>query len=192
MGDETARLDALLREAESVSEGTRALFLSTERVVALGFSIAALAATIGLVQDRREILMAAPFALLGALAYGVHLWSEMIFMGGYRRYLEEGINQILGTPTIVWESQIVPSLRRGPTADGLLLAWVSVGGVIGSGGLGLHAAWVSFGLVGLLVAGALLLTTFALFTVAALRIAKASDVAYKIAKAAESPGPTDH
>jgi hypothetical protein len=117
-GRDSDALGALLQEAELVHQAIRGVFLFSERVVALGLSIISLAATVGIAEGHAELLLILPFAVLGVLGYGVHLGTELLYLGGYRWHLEDRINQILDRDFLTWDSQIVPTYRRFPNADG--------------------------------------------------------------------------
>lgn len=100
---EEIKINLLIKECDSVGQGTRTLFLSSERVIALGFTIIAAGLTFGIKEKILEILLFLPIAVFGVLLYGIHISTELMSLGGYKCHLEEKINITLGENVLLWE-----------------------------------------------------------------------------------------
>lgn len=103
---EEIKINLLIKECDSVGQGIRTLFLSSEKLIALEFTIIAAGLTIGIKEKINEILLFLPIAAFGVLLYGIHIYTELLSLGGYKRYLEEKINITLGENVLLWESLI--------------------------------------------------------------------------------------
>lgn len=175
-------LAVLLREAEGTAAAIRSLFLFSERVIALGLSLLALGASVGVAQDAQEVLVALPFGVISLAGYGlVHLGTELLMLGGYRRYLEESINDLVGGDALTWESKVVPKLRRLPNPDGLILLWTVVTGIVATGILGFQAA-AGLGAGTVLLLSGVLTVSAGLIVFGIIRMRSASDRAYRTAR----------
>lgn len=101
--EEKHKNDVLFREYESVGQVIYTLFLTSEKIIALGFTVIAAGLTYGLKEEINEILLFLPVAVFGVLFYGVHLFTELMSLGGYKRHLEEKINVSVGENVVLWQ-----------------------------------------------------------------------------------------
>ena len=103
---EEFKIELLIKECDSVGQKIETLFLASEKVIGLGLAIIAAGLTFGLKEKINEILLFLPIAVLGVMLYGVHIFTELTSLGGYKCYLEERINTIFGENILLWESFI--------------------------------------------------------------------------------------
>jgi len=109
---EELKIELLIKECDSVGQEIKTLFLASEKVIGLGLAIIAAGLTFGLKEKINEILLFLPIAVLGVMLYGVHIFTELMSLGGYKCYLEERINTILGENILLWESFIAKERHR--------------------------------------------------------------------------------
>src|SRR5438128_3437264 len=104
------RIDVLTQEADRVGKAIHELYISSATIVAATLSLATLATTIGR-DDRTRYanVVLSPFLALALLLYSLDRNSEMRALGGYKRYLEEEVNQLIEKPALLWESWIAPA-----------------------------------------------------------------------------------
>jgi hypothetical protein len=111
-GKEEIKINLLIKECDSVGQGIRTLFLSTEKFIGFGFTIIAAGLAYGIKEKINEILLVLPFALIGALLYVIDVSTEINSLGGYKCHLEETINMALGKNVLLWELFIAKERHR--------------------------------------------------------------------------------
>jgi len=109
---EKLEIEILVKECDSVGQEIRTLFRTSEKIIALGIGIIAAGLTLGLTEGINEILLFLPVAVLGVFFYAVLINTELMSLGGYKRYLEERINIIFRENILLWESFIAKGKRR--------------------------------------------------------------------------------
>lgn len=106
----------------------RLLGLSVPVVVAIG--------TLTFVESQQWVAMTAPFAHAAISFYAVDAYTEMAYLGGNRRYIEEELSRHLRGAALdedgwhspmVWESIIVPDRLYSAARLGLSIIWLFVG-----------------------------------------------------------------
>lgn len=112
---EKLQIELLQKEYDNVWQGIRNLSLAGSKVIALGLTIIAAGLTLGVKEKILDILLLLPIAIYGVLFYGIHISTELISLGGYKRYLEEKLNGITGNNILLWELSIA---RRRHSAFG--------------------------------------------------------------------------
>jgi hypothetical protein len=101
-----------------------------ERVVALFFSVAAIAASVGVAAGTPDVLLPLPALLFLLLSYMFQQYSDLTVLGGARRRLEDLVNDQLGVKALVYETavaqirQVEPLVRSIRFLQGLLAAVV--------------------------------------------------------------------
>lgn len=181
------QLNLLTKESEHVATTIRQLEQSGQRIIALAVTVLGLGLMYGVKEGVAEILLVLPLVLFGIASYAVHTYTEVVALGGYRRYLEEMLNSIAGAPSLRWESAI--SHQRHGTAAQFFLYSVYILIIIISVAVSLHTAvklhgvWlaVPLGIVALVYGAGLLVSVRAMF--------KAFDRAYEAATAGEKGKP---
>lgn len=105
-------LDILLSEFNNVSQSIRSLMSSTEKIIAIGFTILVTGLGLGLKEDILEIFFLIPIAVLAMLFYAISIYTAVLLFGGYKKHLEESINKILGKNILIWEDLIRKLFHR--------------------------------------------------------------------------------
>lgn len=103
---EKARLDLLMKEADTTGQGIRTILLTSERIIALGLTISGAGLAYGIKEKIHDVLLFLPVAVIGVFIYGTALFTELMSLGGYKKHLEEKINHLLGQNILLWESSI--------------------------------------------------------------------------------------
>jgi hypothetical protein len=193
----------LITEARDVGRDIRRLVGDQVRFLTLGFTVVgAIAAFIArasatsqgapgqsaTIQSPDETLIARmllPLAVGGVVAYALLLGAEIMALGGYKRRIEEVVNDRVDAPLMQWESVIAPRVTARPIArtlfygaiGALLIAFladgISVLTLTGDGSRELHV--VSWAAVASYIYGT------ALLTVALLNVLRAAPKAYALA-----------
>lgn len=116
-------LDALLQEADRTAQQIHDLAILNERILATGAALSATAGTLIVVNRHLDLLVLLPvvFALLASHTYT--LYGQMHDKAAYRAGLENRINDLLGSPALVWESRVL-GVRAESAARSSLLSWV--------------------------------------------------------------------
>ena len=177
---EEIKINLLIKECDTIGQGIRTLILAGERVVALGFAVIAAGLTFGIKEKIDEILLFLPFAVFGVLLYGIHIFTEVMSLGGYKRNLEEKINVILGENLLLWELFLAKERHGafGKTILNLVYAFFLVLTIF----ISLSTAWRNYtkGTFGGLVIGILFLTIC--LVISMYKMDKAFHRTYQIAK----------
>jgi protein-S-isoprenylcysteine O-methyltransferase Ste14 len=100
---EELKIDLLFKECDSVGQAIRNFSLLAERISALGLAVIAAGLAYGIKEKINEILLFLPFAFFLVMLYGIHILTEGISLGGYKRHLEGRINNIFGEHLLLWE-----------------------------------------------------------------------------------------
>lgn len=109
---DNSSLDILLKEYDQVSEWVRSLFLSSEKLIGFGVALVTVGLSYGLKEKVYEVLLLLPIVLSGVLLYAAHLTTGLRAVAGYKKYLEERINEALGGEYLLWESHLAKSQHR--------------------------------------------------------------------------------
>lgn len=97
-----------------------------ERVVALFFSVAAIAGSVGVAAGTPDVLLPLPALLFLLLSYMFQQYSDLTVLGNARRHLEDQVNDQLGVKGLVYETavaqirQVEPLVRSVRFLQGLL------------------------------------------------------------------------
>lgn len=177
---EEIKINLLIKECDSVGQGIRTLLLSSEKIIALGFTIIAAGLTFGLKEKINEILLFLPFAVFGVLLYGIYIFTELMSLGGYKCHLEEKINKTLGENVLLWELFIAKGRHRAFVKYFLYLIYVLFLGLTVF--ISLSTAWQHYtkSTFGGIVIGILFLTVGLI--IALNKMNKVFDRTYQVAK----------
>ena len=135
---------------------------AVERVVALFFSVAAIAASVGVAAGTPDVLLPLPALLFLLLSYMFQQYSDLTVLGNARRRLEDLVNDELGAKGLVYETavaqirQVTPLVRSVRYLQGLL-GVVVLGATVAASVIAFrdHDALISVGyVVGTLLAAA--------------------------------------
>lgn len=140
------RLAVLREEAQGVAAAIRQLDQTSQHVIALAVAAGALLVPSAARVNSDFLLMALPLVLVGVAAYALNAYSQVLALGGYRRWLEESINRELGVLTLQWELHLAPGLHR--IGSSTVLWSLLVLFTLGSAFFGAVLAWSELGTVG--------------------------------------------
>ncbi|MCA1693411.1 MAG: hypothetical protein LC749_01035, partial [Actinobacteria bacterium] len=101
-------VDALQAQLARNEEAIRGIINSWDRLFGLGLLVFTGGLSLGLKEERREVLLFMPAAILIVLLLGTSLLLEMMARGAYNKHLENRINEELNAPVAYWESSIGP------------------------------------------------------------------------------------
>lgn len=96
----------LLKEYERLCTDIRSIESANEKILGLGFTLIGLGATAGIFQKVAPIFFVLPIAVVGIIAYAAVSYLCIYSMGGYKLYIEDRINEIVGGPLLVWEKLV--------------------------------------------------------------------------------------
>jgi hypothetical protein len=155
----------LLEEYQRLCVDIRSIESANEKILGLGFALIGLAATAGIYQEVDPIFFVLPIAVIGLIAYATVSYLCIYSMGGYKRHLEDLLNERIGERLLVWE-QIV-RYRERTSVSGHVLRFIYLVISVAIFALSILKLSEAYGLrVGLLMSALLLiLTTAVLFGV---------------------------
>lgn len=103
---------ALQKEASEVRESISHLHDGGQKAVSLGVGIFSIALPIALKFDAIEAVFALSVLLSGLAFYALNAYVEVLALGGYRRHLEEKLNEQLGVSVLTWDSHVAPTIHH--------------------------------------------------------------------------------
>jgi hypothetical protein len=103
---------------------------AVERVVALFFSVAAIAGSVGVAAGTPDVLLPLPALLFLLLSYMFQQYSDLTVLGGARRRLEDLVNDQLGEKGLVYETAIAQIRQVPPLANSIRLLQGLLGAVV--------------------------------------------------------------
>jgi len=77
------------------------------RVVAIGSGLVLTGLALAIREKIYEVIMFLPVLMFSLCFYYLNLHTAVREMGGYKRYIEERINEIVGEQIYLWESELV-------------------------------------------------------------------------------------
>lgn len=95
--------EVLLQEYQRLCVDIRSIESANEKILGLGFTLIGLAATAGIYQEVAPIFFVLPIAVVGLIAYAAVSYLCIYSMGGYKRHLEDRLNEKIGERLLVWE-----------------------------------------------------------------------------------------
>ena len=90
------KIDVLLKEHEIICTQIREMVSYSDRILGVGVTILGAVFVYGIKEKTFEITVATPFALTFLLLFCASVFSAILTLGGYRRYLEEGALRVWG------------------------------------------------------------------------------------------------
>jgi hypothetical protein len=94
---------------------------AVERVVALFFSVAAIAGSVGVAAGTPDVLLPLPALLFLLLSYMFQQYSDLTVLGGARRRLEDLVNEQLGAKALVYETAVAQIRQVPPLVNSVRL-----------------------------------------------------------------------
>jgi hypothetical protein len=114
-GVDKRRCDVLLQEYDRTSKDISAMMGKNEQIVTIGLALLTFGFTFGLKEHIRVVFLIIPIGVLIFLYYTVFVYSMIMWLGGYRRWLEQRINQALFSSQdpedlLLWETIVSKQL----------------------------------------------------------------------------------
>ena len=132
-------VDAALRAYDSAHAEGVSMQRKADAAVGFGLAFVSAAMSLGLYQGIKEAFFFVPLASLSILLYMVLVYTIVLALGGYRRFLEERINEVLGRALLAWERSVAPDVSHGSATT--TLSWVALGALpVGLTGFSLYKA----------------------------------------------------
>ncbi len=103
---------------------------AVERVVALFFSVAAIAGSVGVAAGTPDVLLPLPALLFLLLSYMFQQYSDLTVLGTARRRLEDLVNDQLGAKGLVYETAVAQIRQVEPLARSVRLLQGLLGAVV--------------------------------------------------------------
>lgn len=103
---------------------------AVERVVALFFSVAAIAGSVGVAAGTPDVLLPLPALLFLLLSYMFQQYSDLTVLGGTRRRLEDLVNEQIGGKGLVYETAVAQIRQVPPLANSIRLLQGLLGVVV--------------------------------------------------------------
>jgi hypothetical protein len=110
--EKSAQIQVLLKEYERVCSDIRAIETMNDKVVGFGLTLVGAGFAYGVQQNIVEIFFFLPVALLGVLLYAVLQYHNMFWFGGYKRAVEEKVNELSSGPVLNWEALVADQRGR--------------------------------------------------------------------------------
>jgi hypothetical protein len=89
-------IDILMKEYERLAADIRGIETMIEKVVGFGITLVGAGFAYGVQQNIIEMFFFLPIALIGVLLYAILQYHNMFWFGGYKRAVEERINELSG------------------------------------------------------------------------------------------------
>jgi hypothetical protein len=106
-------LDALIKESERLSADIRSLEAMNEKFLGFGITIIGAGLAYGIKEEVAPMFPGLPIALFGVLYMMLDRLRSMMWLGGYKREIEDRINSLSGFRIANWERLVVESRGRG-------------------------------------------------------------------------------
>lgn len=104
-------LPLLMKGYELAASEIQAIENANDKLVTLGIGAVGAGVSYGLISGKNEIFFGLPILLNSIYIYAVLNHHNITFLGSYKRFLEERINELAGDRVLLWE-QIVVARRR--------------------------------------------------------------------------------
>jgi len=103
---------------------------AVERVVALFFSVAAIAGSVGVAAGTPDVLLPLPALLFLLLSYMFQQYSDLTVLGGARRRLEDLVNDQLEAKGLIYETAVAQIRQVPPLANSIRLLQGLLGAIV--------------------------------------------------------------
>lgn len=118
---DSVRLDVLLKEHSITCSQIHQMVNYSDKMVSISVGGIGLAFLYGVKESSAIAVATLPFIALGLMSYFCSVFYSIAVLGGYRKYLEERINEHTNEATICWEKVTSKLLHNGLPAIGLVL-----------------------------------------------------------------------
>lgn len=130
MADAAEKLSVLKSEYERMCTEIRSVEANNEKTVAFGLSIITAAFAVGAAQHVCEIFFIIPIAITGVFFYAVLMYTFVFSMGGYKAFLEERLNELMGSQFLLWEQLVQVRQRDNMVRPALVSIYLLIAGVL--------------------------------------------------------------
>lgn len=130
MSIELERVQARREEAVAFFHVNQTGRNAVERVVALFFSVAAIAGSVGVAAGTPDVLLPLPALLFLLLSYMFQQYSDLTVLGSARRRLEDLVNDQLGVKGLVYETAVAEIRQVKPLVHSVRLLQALLGAVV--------------------------------------------------------------
>src|SRR5438552_4062342 len=114
--DDTDVTKLLIEHYNEIANRLAQFMLLDERLMAIGVSVIAGAASVAIGSGKTYFLLVVPVALACLFLFVDFLHAEVLALGGYNAVLEEAIQNRVGTPISGWERVVAPSRHNAMPA----------------------------------------------------------------------------
>lgn len=104
----------LVKEYERVSADIRTIEGMNDKVVGFGLTLVGAGFAYGVQQNLVEVFFFLPIALIGVMLYALLQYHNMFWFGGYKRAIEDRINQLSGHTVVCWEGLVARRRAHPP------------------------------------------------------------------------------
>lgn len=130
MVDTADKLGVLKSEYERMCTEIRSVEANNEKAVAFGLSIITAAFAVGAAQHVFEIFFIIPIAITGVFFYAVLMYTFVFSMGGYKAFLEDRLNELMGSQFLLWERLVHVRQRDNMIRPALVSIYLLIAGVL--------------------------------------------------------------
>ena len=103
VNDSSRKVDVLIKEHEAICAQIREMVSYSDRILGFGITILGAVFLYGIKEAVHAITIATPFALSFLLLFCSSIFSAILSLGGYRRYLEDKLALQVGERILMWE-----------------------------------------------------------------------------------------
>lgn len=102
-------IDVLLKEHEITCSQIREMVSYSDRMFGLGTTLVGAVFLYGVKERLAEVMVAVSFVFIALLLFSTTVYTAIFSLGGYRLYVEETLNQLMGRRLLRWE-QMAPRI----------------------------------------------------------------------------------
>jgi hypothetical protein len=127
--------------------------LAGEKFIPTGIGFLSLFVLYGIKEKMTMILLISPIVTFAAVLYGLSIFTEERFIGGYKKALEEKISSYMQSPILFWETNIAPLRHKDIAMQALYLVYflflgaTSWWGILESLKISAIAAWIEISIL---------------------------------------------
>jgi len=109
--DDIRDRETLQKEYERIAGDIRGIETNNDKAVGLGLTVVGIGLAYGTKENLSYVFLFLPIALMGVFLYGTLQYHNLFWLGGYKRAVEEKINDLAGRTVVCWEALV--QTRRG-------------------------------------------------------------------------------
>jgi hypothetical protein len=131
----------LQAELARVSDVISSILLSYDRLFAIGAVVFGGGLSIGLQRGRSSILAILPLPITLLFVFGNLLVLEQTAQAGYKRFLEERLNQMIQQNLLAWECYLAPRIPHRSLTGRFILPALYYAFLVGTWAISLVTVW---------------------------------------------------